>query len=64
MVWRCKLVIGFHDHAIEMTAAARGTRDQFPRPIAAASSEFTRGPLVENPYRVGRRYEIDWKSGS
>jgi len=42
-------------YAIELTAAARkALTDQLPESIAVACWEFIRGPLAENPYRVGK----------
>nr|WP_314143567.1 type II toxin-antitoxin system RelE/ParE family toxin [uncultured Rhodococcus sp.] len=42
-------------YAIELTVAARkALTDQLPESIAVACWEFIRGPLAENPYRVGK----------
>ena len=37
-----------------MGPAVRAIREELPQSIAAASGEFITGPLVENPYRVGK----------
>jgi mRNA-degrading endonuclease RelE of RelBE toxin-antitoxin system len=42
-------------YSIELTAAARkALTDHLPEAIAVACWEFIRGPLAENPYRVGK----------
>lgn len=42
-------------YQIELTAAAkRALTDLLPEMVAVACWEFIRGPLAENPYRVGR----------
>jgi mRNA-degrading endonuclease RelE of RelBE toxin-antitoxin system len=42
-------------YRIEMTRAAkRALTEQLPESVAAACWEFIRGPLAENPYRVGK----------
>lgn len=41
--------------AIELTKAARkALTEQLPETVAVACWEFIRGPLAENPYRVGK----------
>jgi mRNA-degrading endonuclease RelE of RelBE toxin-antitoxin system len=42
-------------YRIEMTKAAkRALTEQLPESVAVACREFIRGPLAENPYRVGK----------
>jgi mRNA-degrading endonuclease RelE of RelBE toxin-antitoxin system len=42
-------------YRIEMTAAAkRALADGLPEAVAVACWQFIRGPLAENPYRVGK----------
>ncbi|MBO0679498.1 type II toxin-antitoxin system RelE/ParE family toxin [Mycolicibacterium sp. S2-37] len=42
-------------YRIEMTGAAkRALTEQLPESVAIACREFIRGPLAENPYRVGK----------
>jgi mRNA interferase RelE/StbE len=35
--------------------ARRALTDELPEQVAAACMEFIRGPLAENPYRVGKQ---------
>jgi mRNA interferase RelE/StbE len=42
-------------YRIELTKAARqALTELLPEPVAVACWEFIRGPLAENPYRVGK----------
>ncbi|WP_082962333.1 MULTISPECIES: type II toxin-antitoxin system RelE/ParE family toxin [unclassified Mycobacterium] len=42
-------------YRIELTAAAkRALTESLPESVAVACWEFIRGPLAENPYRVGK----------
>lgn len=42
-------------YRIELTAAAkRALANTLPEAVAVACWEFIRGPLAENPYRVGK----------
>ena len=42
-------------HRIELTGAARRALEKdLPQAVAVACWEFIRGPLAENPYRVGK----------
>lgn len=42
-------------HRIELTkAATKALTDLLPEAVAVACWEFIRGPLAENPYRVGK----------
>jgi mRNA-degrading endonuclease RelE of RelBE toxin-antitoxin system len=42
-------------YRIELTGAARrALTETLPRVVAGACWEFVRGPLAENPYRVGK----------
>ena len=42
-------------HAVELTGSARkALNEQLPEAVAVACWEFIRGPLAENPYRVGK----------
>lgn len=42
-------------YRIELTKAAmRALTEYLPEPVAVACWEFIRGPLAENPYRVGK----------
>ncbi|MEE6175870.1 type II toxin-antitoxin system RelE/ParE family toxin [Mycobacterium sp. 050134] len=42
-------------YRIELTAAAkRALTETLPESVAVACWEFIRGPLAENPYRVGK----------
>lgn len=45
-------------HQFEITlsrSARRALEFELPEKVAAAALEFIRGPLRENPYRVGKR---------
>ena len=42
-------------YGIELTKAAkRALTESLPEPVAIACWEFIRGPLAENPHRVGK----------
>lgn len=42
-------------YRVELTGAARkALTDSLPEAVAVACWEFIRGPLVENPHRVGK----------
>ena len=41
--------------AVELSASARrALTEDLPEPVAAACWEFIKGPLAENPHRVGK----------
>ena len=49
-------------YALRLSSAARrALAETLPESVAAAVWEFVSGPLLENPYRVGKRlrFELD-----
>lgn len=48
-------------YEIELKADVKRAISRLPMPIATAVLEFIRGPLADNPYRVGKALRFEWE---